>query len=161
MRVGLALIAIMVLAACGGPSVEAARAAVPHVPAPHVPSRPHGHIPRWEPYEQREPRVGRVPLVPPDGSLSFEALVELRVRRLQERYEKWSEVVPYACKAKDLWETSQAESVEDAAKQVILSEGGSLTHVPRVVRLVDDMENQSSINRIGQVAVHTLCEAAG
>jgi hypothetical protein len=94
MRVVLALIAIMVLAGCGEPSVEAARAAVPHVPAPHVPPPPRGHIPHWEPYEPHvRPRV-----VPPDVA-SEEVLKELRVRELERRYAKWSALVPYACKA--------------------------------------------------------------
>lgn len=153
------LIAIMVLAGCGGPSVEVARAAVPRVPAPHVPHRPPGHLPRWEPYQPQGPRVERGPAVPRGGGLSFEALVERRVRDLQERYEEVSELIPYACKAKDIWDMSQAESIEDAAKQVVLSMGGSVTLVPRVVRLVHDMEKQSATDSVGEVAVFTLCQA--
>jgi hypothetical protein len=152
------LMVIMVLAGCGGVNVEAARAAVPRVPAPHVPPRPP-HIPRWERYKPLEPRVGRVPVVPHDGPLSFEALVELRVRDLRERYEQ--EVIPYACKAKDIWDMSQAESIEDAAEQVVLSVGGNVTLVPSVVRLVHEMERKSATDRVGEVAVFTLCQAVG
>lgn len=70
-----------------------------------------------------------------------------------------SELIPYACKAKDIWDMSQAESIEDAAKQVVLSMGGSVTLVPRVVRLVHDMEKQSATDSVGEVAVFTLCQA--
>jgi hypothetical protein len=125
--------AMMVLAGCGGPSVEVARGAVPRVPAPHVPPRPPGHIPRWEPYEPRGPRVVPRPVLPHEGGLSFEALVELPVRGLRERCEEVSELIPYACKAKDIWDRSQADTVEDAATQFILSVGGNVTLVPSVV----------------------------
>jgi hypothetical protein len=152
------LMAILVLAGCGRPSVEAARAAVPRAPAPHVPPRPPGHLPRWEPYRPPRPQV---PVVPHDGALSFEASVELRVRDLRERYEQVSELIPYACKAKDIWDMSKAESIEDAAEQFVLSVGGSLTLVPSVVRLVHDMETQSATDRVGEVAVFTLCRAVG
>ena len=152
------LMVIMVLAGCGGANLEAARAAVPRVPAPHVPPRPP-HLPRWEPYRPLEPRGGRVPVVPHDGALSFEALVELRVRDLRERYEQ--EVISYACKAKDIWDMSQAESIKDAAEQVVHNIGGNVTLVPSVVRLVHEMEGQSAIDRVGEVAVFTLCRAVG
>jgi hypothetical protein len=99
--------------------------------------------------------------VPHDGALSFDALVELRVRDLRERYDQVSELIPYACKAKDIWDMSQAESIEDAAEQFVLSVGGSLTLVPSVVRLVHDMETQSATDRVGEVAVFTLCRAVG
>lgn len=153
MRVVLALIAIMVLAACGGPTVEAAWAAVPHVPAPHVPP-PRGHVPHWEPYEPRvRPRV-----VPPDVA-SEEVLKELRVRELERRYQKWSALIPYACKAKGLWDASQAESADEAVEKVLLDAGGDFTFMSRVVALVNDMEEQSSFNRISELAMFSLCEA--
>jgi hypothetical protein len=100
-----------------------------------------------------------VPVVPHDGALGFEALVELRVRDLRERYEQ--EVIPYACKAKDIWDMSQAESIEDVAEQVVLSVGGNVTLVPSVVRLVHEMETKSATDRVGEVAVFTLCQAVG
>jgi len=161
LRTALALLmTLLVLAACSGWTVEeAAQAAVPRVPAPHVPPRPP-HIPRWEPYRPLEPRVGRVP-VPHDGALSFDVLVELRVRDLEERYERVSWLIPYACKAKDIWDMSQAESIEDAAEQFVLNVGGNVTLVPSIARMVHDMERQSAVDRVGNLAVFTLCRAAG
>lgn len=155
LRIALALLMpIIVLAGCGGPSVEAARAAVPHVPAPHVPPPPRGHIPHWEPYEPHvRPRV-----VPPDVA-SEEVLKELRVRELERRYAKWSALVPYACKAKGLWDASQAESADEAVEKVLLDAGGDFTFLSRVVALVNDMKEQSSFNRISELAMFTYCEA--
>jgi hypothetical protein len=153
LRVVLALIAIMVLAGCGGPSVEAARAAVPHAPAPHVPPRPRVHIPPWE----HEPPVWRH-AVPPDVA-SVEVLKELRIRQLERRYAQVSALVPYACKAKGLWDASQAESADEAVEKVLLDAGGDFTFLSRVVALVNDMKEQSSFNRISELAMFTFCEA--
>jgi hypothetical protein len=79
------------MAGCGGPSVEAALAAVPRIPAPHVPPRLPGHIARWEPYE---PSRVRPRVVPPDGAAGVEALREQRVRQLERRYAQMSALGP-------------------------------------------------------------------
>jgi hypothetical protein len=99
------------------------------------------------------------PPVPP-AVASEEVLKEMRVRELERRYATVRELVPYACKAKGLWDASRAASPDEAAEKVLLDAGGATTLVPRVVELVDDMEEQSTLNRISQLAMFTYCEAS-
>jgi hypothetical protein len=149
MALTLALVmAIVALAGCGGTSVEAARAGAPRVPAPHVPHpepRPPVDLPR-------PPRVH----IPPEES--FEVLKQQRVRQFERRYAAWSALIPYACLAKDLVDASKAETVDEAVRKAFISLGGDFTFVPRVVGLVGDMEEQSSIDRISELAMFTFCE---
>ena len=143
------LMAIMPLAGCSGSNLEAARAAVPQIlPAPHPPPRPPVRAPR-----PPRPRVH----IPPGES--FEVLMQRRVRQLEQRYAQVSGLIRYACRAKQILDLSQAETVEDAVKQVFLNVGGSTTFVPQVVELVHDLEGQSSIDQIGKLAVFTYCNA--
>jgi hypothetical protein len=72
-----------------------------------------------------------------------------------------SELIPYARQAKEICDMSQAESVEDAVDQVVLNVGGGATLGLRLLKLTEDLENQSSIDQIGHAAVFALCEAAG
>jgi hypothetical protein len=55
----------------------------------------------------------------------------------------------------------EAESIEDAAEQFVLSVSGNVTLVPSAVRLVHEMERQSATDRVGEVAVFALCQAVG
>jgi hypothetical protein len=151
-RTLLALMAIMVLAGCGGPSVEVAPAAVPGIPVSHEPPRPP-HIPRWKPYK---PPVEW----PAEGAAAFEVRKQRRLSDLEQRYAEVS-LIPYACKAKNVWELSQAASVVDAAKQFVSNFGVNPALVLRVVQVARDMENQSAIEPISQAAVLALCEAYG
>jgi hypothetical protein len=147
--IALALvIAIMPLAGCSGSSVEAARAAVPQfLPAPHPPPRP----------PVRVPRPPRPPVHIPGESI--EVLKQQRVRHLEDRYAQVDELMAYACLAKGLWDVAKAETVEDAVRQAFLNAGGTTTFLPQVVELVYDLDGQSSIDRIGQLAVFTYCNA--
>jgi hypothetical protein len=70
-----------------------------------------------------------------------------------------TELMAYACLAKELWDLSRAQTVEDVVKHVFLTLGGPTTFVPQVVELVHDMEGLSSIDQIGQLAVFTYCAA--
>jgi hypothetical protein len=147
--IALALVvAIVALAGCGGASVEAARVGVPRIPAPHLPhpeARPPLHFPR--------PPGVHIP-----RGESFEVLKQQRIRQLERRYAAWSALIPYACLAKDLVDTSKAETVDEAVRKAFISFGGDFTFVPRVVGLVGDMEEQSSIDRVSELAMFTFCE---
>jgi hypothetical protein len=46
------------------------------------------------------------------------------------------ELMAYACLAKELWDVSKAETVEDAVRHAFLNAGSTTTFVPQVVELV-------------------------
>jgi hypothetical protein len=142
------VMAIVALAGCGGASVEAARAGIPRIPAPHVHSepRPPVHLPH-------PPGVH----IPPGESL--EVLKQQRVRQLERRYAAWSALIPYACLAKDLVDASKAKNADEAVRKVFISLGGDFTFVASVVDLVEDMQEQSSGDRVSELAMFTFCAA--
>ena len=67
-------------------------------------------------------------------------------------------MIPHTCRAKEIWDLSQAESVEDAVEQVLLGAGGRATLGPRLLVLVEDLEDQLSADQIGHAAVFAFCD---